>query len=62
MVALDERLLEILICPNCRGEVEYKDRRKVVICLGECGLQYPVKDGIPVMLVDEAKPPSRRSR
>ena len=58
-MALDERLLDILICPDCHGGVEYKDRRKVVICL-ECGLQYPVKDGIPVMLVDEAKSPSRR--
>ena len=58
-MALDDRLLEILICADCHGAVEYKDRRKVVICL-ECGLQYPVKDGIPVMLVDEAKAPSRR--
>jgi uncharacterized protein len=54
VVALDDRLLEILRCPACRAEVEYKERRKVILCTG-CGLQYPVKDGIPVMLVDEAK-------
>jgi uncharacterized protein len=54
-VALDERLLEILVCPDCHGEVEYKDRRKVIVCTA-CGLQYPVVDGIPVMLVDEATP------
>lgn len=52
-MAVDERLLEILVCPDCRSGVEYKDRRKVIVCSG-CGLQYPVVDGIPVMLVDEA--------
>jgi uncharacterized protein len=52
-VALDERLLEILVCPACHGEVEYKERRHVVLCLA-CGLRYPVRDGIPVMLVEEA--------
>lgn len=58
-MAVDERLLEILVCPDCRSDVEYKDRRKVIVCTG-CGLQYPVKDGIPVMLVDEAIPPRGR--
>ncbi|MDX1511634.1 MAG: Trm112 family protein [Nitriliruptorales bacterium] len=52
-MGLDQRLLEILRCPDCRAEVEYKDRRKVIVCSG-CGLQYPVVDGIPVMLVEEA--------
>lgn len=56
---LDQDLLDILVCPDCHGDVEYKDRRKVLVCQG-CGLQYPVRDGIPVMLVEEAKP-SRRS-
>lgn len=60
-MALDDRLLEILVCPACREDVEYKERRKVIICRG-CGLQYPVRDGIPVMLVDEAKQPARRGR
>jgi uncharacterized protein len=58
-VALDEDLLAILICPDCHGDVEYKDRRKVVVCQ-QCGLQYPVRDGIPIMLVEEAKAPSGR--
>jgi uncharacterized protein len=52
---LDERLLETLVCPACRSEVEYKERRHVVLCTG-CGLRYPVKEGIPIMLVDEATP------
>lgn len=59
MPYVDPVLLEILRCPDCRGVVEYKDRRKVVVCT-ECGLQYPVVDGIPVMLVDQAKPSRRR--
>lgn len=52
-MAIDDRLLEILVCPDCHGAVEYKDRRHVVICT-ECGLRYPVVDHIPVMLVEEA--------
>jgi uncharacterized protein len=58
-VALDERLLEILICPACHGPVEHKERRHIVLCL-ECGARYPVRDGIPVMLVDEATRPRSR--
>jgi uncharacterized protein YbaR (Trm112 family) len=54
-VALDDRLLEILVCPACRSGVEYKERRHLVVCTG-CGLRYPVREGIPVMLVEEASP------
>lgn len=59
-MALDARLLEILVCPACHGAVEEKERRKVLVCT-DCGLQYPIQDGIPVMLVDEATPSGRRS-
>lgn len=59
-MSLDERLVEILQCPDCTGKVEYKERRKVLVCL-DCGLQYPVRDGIAVMLVDEAKPSRGRA-
>jgi uncharacterized protein len=52
-MALDERLLEILVCPACHGDVEHKERRHVIVCTS-CGLQFPVRDGIPVMLVEEA--------
>jgi len=52
-VAIDKRLLEILVCPACRGAVEHKERRHLVVCV-DCGLRYPVRDNIPVMLVDEA--------
>lgn len=54
MVALDERLMEVLACPSCKGSLEHKDRRKAVVCLS-CYLQYPVVDGVPVMLVSESK-------
>jgi uncharacterized protein len=56
-VAVDERLLEILICPNCRGDVEYLGTEQVIVCRGECKYRYPVRDDIPVMLVDEAEKP-----
>ena len=49
---LDKELLEILACPACRGDVEEKDNK--IVCL-QCGLKYPIKDGIPIMLVDEAE-------
>jgi uncharacterized protein len=55
-VALDERLLDILVCPACKGEVEHKERRHLIVCTA-CGLRYPVRDGIPVMLVEEASAP-----
>ena len=57
MMAVDERLLEILACPNCRGDVEYLEQDGVIVCRGECGYRYPVRDDIPVMLIDEAEKP-----
>jgi len=57
-VALDQRLLDILACPNCRGEVEYLETEQIIACLGECRYRYPVRDDIPVLLIDEAEKPS----
>ncbi|MDQ3620036.1 MAG: Trm112 family protein [Actinomycetota bacterium] len=56
-MALDPKLLEILACPNCKGEVEYLEAEDIIVCRGECGYRYPVRDGIPVMLIDEAIKP-----
>jgi uncharacterized protein len=53
-VALDPELLEILACPNCRGEVEYREEEDLIVCVGKCGYRYPVRDDIPVMLIEEA--------
>ena len=58
-MSLDERLLEILACPNCRGEIEYLEKESVLVCRGECGYRYPIRDGIPVLLVDEAEKPTQ---
>lgn len=49
---IDKELLQILACPACRGDVELKDNK--IVCL-KCGRRYPIKNGIPVMLVDEAE-------
>jgi uncharacterized protein len=58
-MTIDERLLEILACPNCRGEIEHLAGESVLVCRGECGYRYPIRDGIPVLLVDEAEKPDR---
>lgn len=52
---LDERLLEILVCPKCRGELEHRRDPEELIC-HTCALRYEVQDDIPVMLIDEARP------
>ncbi|MGH2786502.1 MAG: Trm112 family protein [Actinomycetota bacterium] len=54
---VDQRLLDILICPNCHGEVSYDAARDVIECKGDCKYVYPVRDDIPVMLIDEAQKP-----
>ena len=56
-MAVDKELLDILICPSCRGEIEYHEQEQVIVCT-QCGLRYPVRDDIPVMLIDEAERPS----
>jgi uncharacterized protein YbaR (Trm112 family) len=53
-VAIDPRLLELLVCPACRADV--KEEAAGLACVG-CGRVYPVRDGIPVMLAEEATPP-----
>ncbi len=56
-MALDQKLLDILVCPNCHGEVEYVEASSVIVCRGECKYRYAVKDDIPIMLIDEAEKP-----
>jgi len=51
---LDKKLLEILVCPVCKAEIEYDEANQKIKC-GTCGRKYPVKDGIPVMLESEAE-------
>ena len=56
-VTLDAKLLKLLACPNCRGAVDYVEADAVVECQ-QCHYRYPVREGIPVMLVDEADKPA----
>ena len=58
-MALDKELLDILACPNCRGDVEYREAEDEIVCVGTCRYRYPVRDDIPVMLIDEAIKPDR---
>ena len=51
-MTLDPRLLEILCCPACKGDL---DLRIEDLRCKACGLVYPIEDGIPVMLVDRAQ-------
>lgn len=51
---MDAKLLEILVCPVCKGPLLYKKPEQELVCR-PCRLAYPVKDGIPVMLEDEAR-------
>jgi uncharacterized protein len=52
---LDKRLLEILVCPKCKGELEHRTSPEELVC-GVCALRYQVRDDIPIMLIDEALP------
>lgn len=52
-MTLPQELLDILVCPNCKGELEYRGDPGELICHA-CRLVYRIDDGIPVMLVDEA--------
>ena len=56
---LDQALLEILVCPKCRAVVRVDDAANELVCTG-CGLAYPVRDDIPVMLVEEARRPGEQ--
>lgn len=66
---VEKELLEILACPACKSSLKYDEENQKLICLDEnresrefkrgerCGLIYPIREGIPVMLVEEAEKP-----
>jgi uncharacterized protein YbaR (Trm112 family) len=60
-VDVDAKLLEILVCPLTKGPLRY-DRAAQELISDEAGLAYPIRDGIPIMLVDEARPLSDDER
>jgi hypothetical protein len=49
---IDKELLNILACPACKADVELKEEK--IVCK-KCAKKYPVRDGIPIMLIDEAE-------
>ncbi len=54
-MTLSPQLLAILVCPKCKGALEYNDAEQSLVCPA-CRLRYPVRDDIPIMLIDEATP------
>jgi uncharacterized protein YbaR (Trm112 family) len=53
-MAIDKDLLDILACPQCKGDVALTEKGDGLICK-KCKLLYEIKDDIPIMLIDEAK-------
>jgi uncharacterized protein len=53
VMAINEKLLEILVCPKCKGDLTLTENSDGLICYA-CRLKYEIKDDIPIMLIDEA--------
>lgn len=51
---LDQKLLAILVCPICKGELKYRKEEAELVCRAD-KLAYPIRDDVPVMLADEAR-------
>ena len=54
-MAIDQHLLELLVCPKCKGEIRPTPQQDGLIC-DKCRLIYEIRDDIPIMLIEEAKP------
>lgn len=54
-MAVDQQLLDILVCPKCKGEIHLTEQKDGLIC-NACRLKYDIRDDIPIMLIEEAKP------
>lgn len=54
-MGISKKLLDILACPKCKGEIRLNDTGDRLVC-NNCKLLYEIKDDIPIMLIDEAKP------
>ena len=54
-MTLSSQLLAIMVCPRCKGPLEYRESESSLVCTA-CRLRYPVRDDIPIMLIDEATP------
>ena len=54
-MAPSKQLLDLLVCPQCKGDIHLNEEQTGLICEA-CRLEYEIKDDIPIMLVEEAKP------
>ena len=54
-MSVPKELLEILVCPKCKGDLDYRTAPQEELVCTACKLRYAVDDGIPIMLIDEAK-------
>lgn len=54
-MTVSPQLLAILVCPKCKGPLEHREPESALIC-HSCRLRYAIRDGIPIMLIDEAAP------
>ncbi|MBW1889189.1 MAG: Trm112 family protein [Deltaproteobacteria bacterium] len=54
-MAIKKELLDILACPKCKGDIHLNETEDGLVCDG-CKLLYEIRDDIPIMLIDEAKP------
>ncbi len=54
-MAIKQELLDILACPKCKGDIYLNDSGDGLVC-DQCRLLYEIRDDIPIMLIDEAKP------
>lgn len=55
LMVISDDLLEILACPKCKGEIYLNESKDGLIC-DKCKLMYEIRDDIPIMLIEEAKP------
>jgi len=51
---LEKKLLDVLACPKCKGQLEYDKKREILICRKD-GIYFEIKENIPIMLIDKAK-------
>ncbi len=51
---LDKDLLAIIVCPKCKGDLIYEEEKERLVCKN-CSVYYPIREDIPILLIDEAK-------
>ena len=54
---ISKELLEIMACPQCKSDIKMEGE-KIICTSPQCGLRFPIRDGIPIMLIDEAEKPA----